>query len=117
MHGVVAVLHEHPAPIAELHADDHVPVHAQAVDVLAAALRRRRRLSVAGDDLAFFKVDVDGMVPIESTLQSPLLGGCESGLRRDAPEVGLQRAASAGAAAGTVVVGGNAPGATALAVA
>src|SRR5579864_2614245 len=116
MHGVVAVLHEHPAPIAELHPDDHVSVHAQAIDVLAAALRGRRRLSVAGDDLALFKMDVNGMVPVKSALQGPLFAGGKSRLRRNAAEVRLEGASAARTAAGAVVVGGYAPGASALAI-
>src|SRR5260370_19660809 len=117
MHGVVAVLHEHPAPIAELHPDDHVSVGTQAIDVLAAALRRRGRLPIPRDDLALFKMDVNGMVPVKAALQRPLFGGGESRLRGDAPEVRLQRASSTGAATGAVVVGGNAPGTPALATA
>src|SRR5260370_30606795 len=116
MHGVVAVLHEHPAPIAELHPDDHVAVRTQAIDILTSALRRRWRLSIPGDDLAFFKMDVNGVVPVKSALQGPLFGSCESWLRRDAPEVRLQRASSTGAATRTGLVGGNAPGASALAL-
>src|SRR5260370_5075687 len=117
MNGVVAVLDEHPAPIAELHPDDEVGVRKQAIDILRSALRRRWRLAIPGDDLAFFKMDVNGVVPVKSALQGPLFGSGESWLRRDAPEVRLQRASSTGAATGTGVVGGNAPGASALAIA
>src|SRR5689334_13071997 len=55
MHGVVAVLHEHAAPIAELHPDDYSPIRTKAVHILASALCRRRRAAVAGNDLALFK--------------------------------------------------------------
>src|SRR5260370_30436816 len=116
MHGVVAVLHEHPAPIAELHPDDHVAVRTQAIDILTSALRRRWRLSIPGDDLAFFKMDVNGVVPVKSALQGPLFRSGESWLRRDAPEVRLPRASSTGAATRTGVVGGHAPGASAPAI-
>src|SRR6185369_3306090 len=65
VHRVVAVLHEHPAPIPELHRDRHASARAQPVDVLAAAFRRRdvAETAVAGEDLAFLEVDVDGVIP------------------------------------------------------
>ncbi len=61
MHGVVAMLHKHAAPVAELHGDGHAAVFSQTVNILAASLRLRNvaDAAVAGEDLAFFKVDVD----------------------------------------------------------
>ena len=90
MHGVVAVFHEHAAPIAELHADDHRPVGTQAVNILPPALRQRRRVSVPRLDLALFKMDMDGMVPARPALQSPFFTVPYPGLRRDAAVIRLQ---------------------------
>src|SRR5579859_3314478 len=117
MHGVVAVLHEHPAPIAELHPDHYGSARTQPIYVFAAALRRRRRTAVARDDLALFKMDVDGMVPAKPALQGPFFAGGESRLRGNPAEVRLQRASATEGAAAAVVVGGNTPGSPTLAIA
>src|SRR6185312_5136404 len=74
MHGVVAVLHEHAAPIAELHGQGYAASGTQAIHVLAAFFpgRNVRSFSVPGQDLAFFKVDVDRVIPAAATvLQRP----------------------------------------------
>src|SRR5579864_466832 len=120
MHGVVAVLHEHPAPIAELHPDHHGSARTQPIHVFASAFRRRRLAAIPGDDLALFKMDVDGMVPAKPALQGPFFAGGESRLRGNAAEVRLESGAAAEAAeaaAAAVVVGGNTPGASPLAIA
>src|ERR1051326_1645200 len=117
MHGIVAVLHEHPAPIAELHPDHHGSARTQPIHVFASALRDRRFAAIPGDDLALFKMDVDGMVPAKPALQGPFFAGGESRLRGNAAEVRLQRASATEGAAAAVVVGGNTPGSPALAIA
>src|SRR2546427_2946053 len=63
--GVVAVLHEHPAEVAELHGDLDAAVRAQAVDVLAPLLPRRHvaRAAVAFEDLPLLEMDVDRIIP------------------------------------------------------
>ena len=82
MHGVVAVLHKHAAPVAELHGNGHCAILFQTVNILAASLRLRNvaEAAVAGEDLAFFKVDVDRVVPVKASFQDPDLAGAE--LRR-----------------------------------
>ena len=65
VHGVVAVLHEHAAPVPELHGDGDRPARAEAVDVLAALLSGRdiAGLPVPGEDLALLEVvaEQDGL--------------------------------------------------------
>ena len=65
MRGVVAVLHEHPAPVAELHGQRHGPARVQPVDVLPAALCQRHvgQAAVSSQDLAFLEMDVNRVVP------------------------------------------------------
>src|SRR5690242_16334373 len=65
MHGVVAVLHEHSIEFTELHGEGYGSCRTQTIDVFAAALPRGhiRRAAIAGKNLAFFKVDVNRMVP------------------------------------------------------
>src|SRR5471032_2019428 len=74
MHGVVAVLHEHPRKLAELHGESHAAAWTKAIHVLPAALPWRYVVdaSVAGQDLSLFEVDVDGVIPTAATvLESP----------------------------------------------
>src|SRR5438093_5116766 len=61
--GVVAMLHEHPTPVAELQRDVHGAVGVQPPDVLAALLPSRdvRRATVASQRLALLEVVVDGV--------------------------------------------------------
>src|SRR5207302_6784855 len=68
MGGVVAVLHEHSAPIAELHRERDASVRAEPIHVLAALLPRRDVISTAhtGQDLTFFDMEVDRLIRIAS---------------------------------------------------
>src|SRR5436190_21314375 len=65
MYGVVAMLHEHAAPVAELHGQGDAASRPQAVDVFASCFPGRNvgSASVAGKDLPFLKVNVDRVVP------------------------------------------------------
>src|SRR5712671_2995953 len=92
--GVVAVLHEHPAEVAELHGDGDAPTGAEPVDVLASLLpgRHRVRIAVAVEDLPLLEVDVDRVVPAAAAvLQVPDLAGAVAGPGRDAAVVGVER--------------------------
>src|SRR3954470_1759705 len=103
VHRVVAVLHEHSAEVAELHGEGHAARRTEPVDVLAALLPRRhvRGAAVAGEDLAFLEVDVDGVIPsAAAVLDRPDLASPVPGSSRDASEVGVQH---------PVVVGLHAP--------
>src|SRR5512140_568465 len=107
VHRVVAVLHVHSAEVAQLHQQGHASARAQAVDVLAAALPGGNvgGAAVAGDDLAFLEVDVDGVIPAAAAvLQRPLLEGVGAAARsgRDAAVARVQHRA--------LVVGLDAPG-------
>src|SRR5215510_12553170 len=91
VHGVVAVLHEHPTPVAELQRDVNGAVGAQPPDVLAALLPGRdvRRFAVASQRLALLEVDVDRVVPTTAAvLQVPDLACTVAGRRRYPAEVG-----------------------------
>src|SRR5882672_8652495 len=93
VHGVVAVLHEHPAEVAELHGDRDAPSRAKPIDILASPLRGRDgvRISVAVEDLALLEVDVDRVVPsAAAVLQDPRLAGAVSGRGRDAAIVRVE---------------------------
>ena len=93
MQGVVAVLHEHPAEVPELHGDLDASVRAEAIDVLAPLLRRRHvaRASVSFEDLPFLEVDVDRMIPAAAVVhQVPDLAGAEPRRRRDPPEIRVE---------------------------
>src|SRR4051812_39558090 len=93
---VVAVLHEHPAPVAELHRQGDAPARPQPVDVLAAALPggNVRRAAVAGQDLALLEVDVDRVIPAGAAVDDgPDLLRPGPRRSRDATEVGGQRSA------------------------
>src|SRR6476620_5002477 len=106
MHGVVAMLHEHAAPVTELHGDGDSATLFQPVNIFAASLCLRNvgEAAVAGKDLPFFKVDVDWVVPVEASFEDPYLAGAELRRRRDPAEIGLERRASSTepAAAGIV---------------
>src|SRR2546422_3803154 len=93
MQGVVAVLHEHPAEVPELHGDLDASVRAEAIDVLAPLLPRRHvaRAAVALEDLPLLEVDMDRMIPAAAVVhQVPDLAGAESRRRRDPPEVRVE---------------------------
>src|SRR6476620_11769620 len=78
MHGVMAVLHGHAAPIAELHGKRNAAVWPQTVNILTTQLRIRDRDRGAEysprEDLTFLKVDVDRVVPSAAAVhQMPYL--------------------------------------------
>src|SRR6185312_6483360 len=104
MHGVVAVLHEHPAPIAELHGQSHASTRTQTIDVFAALFPCRdiAGAAIAGQDLAFFKVDVDWVIPSAATVpECPDFASAIFRSCRNASEAGIQHLA---------VIGLHAPG-------
>src|ERR1700686_293028 len=85
----MAVLHEHAAPITELHGERDASAGTQTVYVFAALLPSRNAGSaaVAGQDLAFFEVDVDWVVPTAATIfQGPDFAGAEPGRCRNSAE-------------------------------
>src|SRR3989449_9157322 len=89
--GVVAVLHEHPAEVPELHGDLDAPARAEAIDVLAPPLRRRHVTFTSVEDLALLEVDVDRMIPAAAVVhQVPDLAGAEPPRRRNPPEVRVE---------------------------
>src|SRR5579864_6924222 len=99
VHCVVAVLHEHSTPVAELHGQGHASTRTQAIDVFAALFPSRNVSSatVAGKDLAFFKVDVDRVVPsAAAVLQSPDLTRSVTRSRGDTSPAGVQHLAIVG---------------------
>src|SRR6478672_5010298 len=94
MNCVVAVLHKHAAPIAELHGDGYAAAWTQAIHVFAALFPGRNVSSatVAGQDLAFFKVDVNGVVPSAATVaEFPHLARAILRQSRDAAEARIER--------------------------
>ena len=102
----MAVLHEHAAEVPELHRDGHAPPGAQTIDVFAAPLpwRHVAGLPVAGKDLAFLEVDVDGVIPATAAvLQRPDLARAHPGRRRNPPDARVEHR--------PVVVRFDAPGA------
>ena len=91
MHRVVAVLHVHAAPVAELHRDRHRALRLQAIHVLASALRVRHvvEAAVAREDLPFLEVDVNRMIPPVAVVdEMPDLPRPELRRRRDPVVVG-----------------------------
>src|SRR6185437_7018996 len=99
MHGVVAVLHEHPAPIAELHGQSHASARTQTIDVFAALFpcRDGAGAAIAGQDLPFFKVDVDWVIPSAATVpEGPDLASAIFRRRRNTSEAGIQHLAVVG---------------------
>src|SRR5947209_7633140 len=68
--GVVAVLHEHAAPVAELHRERDASVWTEPVHVLAALFpcRDAAGAAVPGEDLTLLEMDVDRMVPVTSVV-------------------------------------------------
>src|SRR5437899_2430536 len=97
MHCVVAVLHEHATPIAELHGQSHASARTQTIHVLAALLPRRNVSSatVPGQDLAFFKVDVDRVVPsAAAVLQGPDFARAEGRSCGETTEAGIHHRAA-----------------------
>src|SRR5215831_2058538 len=99
MHRVVAVLHEHAAPIPELHGKSHASTRTQAIDVFAALFPGRNVSSatVAGQDLAFFKVDVDRVIPAAAAvLQRPDFTRSVTRSRRNASPTRVEHRATIG---------------------
>src|SRR2546426_1731397 len=97
--GVVAVLHEHPAKVTELHGDLDTSVRAEAIDVLAPLLPRRHAAgtSVSLEDLPLLEVDVDRMIPVAAVVhQVPDLAGAEPRRRRDPSEVRVEHFSAVG---------------------
>src|SRR5438445_13488118 len=93
--GVVAVLHEHPAKVPELHGDGDASARAEAIDVLAPPLRRRHVAFASVEDLALLEVDVDRMIPAAAVVhQVPDLAGAEPRRRRNPPEVRVEPVSS-----------------------
>ena len=70
MRGVVAVLHEHPRELPELHGDGNTSTGMEAIGVLAAPLPRRHiaEAAVAGEDLALFEMGMDRVIPASATV-------------------------------------------------
>src|SRR5215217_1238477 len=80
VHGVVAVLHEHAAKVAELERDFHFTTGSQAPDVLAPTLPcgNLRSASVARQSLALLEVDMNRVIPTTATIsQGPYFSGTE----------------------------------------
>src|SRR5436305_10949875 len=99
MDRVVTVLHEHPAPITELHGDGELSSGTQSIDVLAPLLPGRDvpRTAVAGEDPTLLEMDVDGVIPAPAAVpQGPDFAGVFSRRRRDATEVGIEHVAAIG---------------------
>ena len=93
MHGVVAMLHEHSVEFTELHGKGYASTWTKAIHVLAAFFPRGHIgcAAVAGEDLAFFKMDVDGVIPAGAgVLQRPDLPRARCGRRGDPAVIGLQ---------------------------
>src|SRR2546427_9947235 len=107
----MAMLHEHAAPVAELHGDRDGAFWMKPVDVLAAPLRRpnARVLAAARKDLSLFEVDVDRVVPVTFVVdQMPHFAAPELWCRRDPAVVRSQRGAAICAdAPGTTQCGGR----------
>ena len=94
MYGIVAVLHEHPAKVPELHGDGDASARAEAVDVLATLFPRWdvAGLAVAGENLALLEVDVDRVIPAAAAVfQRPDLAGAVARRRGDPAEVRGER--------------------------
>src|SRR6185369_16260914 len=94
VHGVVAVLHEHAAKIAELECDFHFAARSEAPDVLAPALPGRNvtGTSVSSQSLALLEVNMNRVIPATATVfQCPYLSGTETWRRRDTAKVSCER--------------------------
>src|SRR5215475_15384450 len=99
MHGVVAMLHEHSVELTELHGKGHASAWTETIHVLAAALPCRHIgcAAVAGQDLAFFKVNVDRMIPAcAAILECPDLPRARRGCSGDPAVVGREHGAQIG---------------------
>src|SRR5881397_157762 len=74
VHGVMAVLHEHAAEVAELHRDRHGAAGMQAIHVLPPLLSGWNVgcASVPRQNLPLLEMDVNGMIPAAAAvLQRP----------------------------------------------
>ena len=77
----MTVLHEHPAPVAELQGDGHAAVGVQPVHVFAPPFPRGhvRRAAVTREDLPLFEMDMNRVVPSASVVdQGPYFARAES---------------------------------------
>src|SRR5438309_7833715 len=95
MHRVVTMLHEHAAPVTELHGQGYASTRTQTVHIFAALLpcRNVAGTAVPGQDLAFFEVDMDRVIPASATvLQRPDFTRAELGRSRDTSEISLLHA-------------------------
>src|SRR5689334_6729787 len=105
MDSIVAMLHEHAAPVAELHGQGHAATWPQTVDIFASGFPGRDvgSASVAGKDLPFFKVDMDRVVPAAAGIgERPYLACAEFWRGGNAAKVRVESVSS---------VRGNSPGA------
>src|SRR2546425_4094128 len=92
--GVMAMLHEHAAPVAELHGEGHGAAGMQPVDVFASPLPRRhiRGATVARQDLAFLEMNVNGVVPSAAVINEvPHFAAAELRRCRDPAVVRIER--------------------------
>src|SRR5947209_13209104 len=99
VYGIVAVLHEHAAPVTELHGQGHAAARTQTIDVFTAFFpcRNVAGAAVPGQNLAFLKVNVNRMIPAAAAiLQRPDFTRAELGCSRDAAEIGLLHAGTIG---------------------
>src|SRR5205085_12352193 len=93
VHGVVAVLHEHAAPVAELHRDRDAAARAETVNVFSPALRWRHvcGASISREHLSFLEVDVNRMIPATPLVdEMPDFPRTEPRCRRDAAVVRIE---------------------------
>src|SRR5207237_9430564 len=92
VHRVMAMLHEHAAPVAELHGNGDGAGRTQAIHVLAPSLpgREGRGASVAREHVTFLEVNVDRMVPAAAALERPDFPGAESRRRRYTAVIGRE---------------------------
>src|SRR5437879_7023108 len=99
----MAMLHDHAAPVAELHGNGDGAGRTQAIHVLAPSLPGRdvRGAAVAREHLPFLEVNVDRMVPAAAALERPDFPGAESRRRRYTAVIGRE---------GRAAIGRDAPG-------
>src|SRR5215813_15553434 len=104
------MLHEHAAPIAELHRQGDASSRAQPVDILAALLPGWNvcGASIASQDLSFFKMNMNGMVPAAAGIhQGPYFTRTEARRRGDTAKVRIQPDAAVGAYSPRTAPGGD----------
>src|SRR3954469_11017593 len=97
MLSVVAVLHVHARELTELHGQRNFAAGLEPVHVLPAPLCQRHiaQTAIASENLAFFEVDVDGVIPAAAAvLKMPYLAGARLRHGREAAEVGRETLAA-----------------------